>query len=194
MRNKIIIIIILGILVTFLSGITYSLFNSKANMISANQGIASFIFEANTLDHIDLDLNGLVPGDAREYLFSVTNKNLKNKVSDVTIEYKLILKTYHFMPLTINLYKVGEEDGTLIGSCDEKSGRNANNELICAMPFGTLENELEQTDDYKLVIEFPIEYNDVSYANLVDYISIEIESWQKIQKEVVKWKLNVIDF
>ena len=186
MKNKIIIIIVLGILVTFLSGITYSLFNSKAAMISANQGIASFIFEANNLEHIDLDLNGLVPGDTKEYLFSVTNTNNKNKISDVTIEYKLILKTYHFMPLIINLYKVGEEEGTPIGTCDEKSGRNANNELICAMPFGTLETEVEQTDDYKLIITFPDEYNDASYANLVDYISIEIESWQKIQKEVVK--------
>ena len=186
MKKKIFIIIILGILVTFLSGITYSLFNSKATMISANQGIASFIFEANNLDHIDLDLNGLVPGDTKEYIFSVTNTNTKNKISDVTIEYKLILKTYHFMPLTINLYKVGEEDGMLIGSCDEKAGRNANNELICAMPLGILENEVKQTDDYKLVITFPSEYNDASYANLVDYISIEIESWQKIQKEVVE--------
>ena len=180
MRNKIILIIILGALVTFLSGITYSLFNSKATMISANQGIASFIFEANNLDHIDLDLNGLVPGDTREYLFSVTNTNKKNKVSEVTVEYKLILKTYHFMPLVINLYKVGEEEGTPIGTCDEKAGRNVNNELICPMPLGTLENEVEQTDDYKLIITFPKEYNDVSYANLVDYISIEIESWQKI--------------
>ena len=186
MRNKIIIIIILGILVTFLSGITYSLFNSKTTMISTNQGIASFIFEANNLDHIDLDLNGLVPGDTKEYLFSVTNKNQNNKISDVTIEYKLILKTYHFMPLTINLYKVGEEEGVLIGSCDEKSGRNASNELICAMPLGAFENQKAQTDDYRLIITFPSEYNDVSYANLVDYISIEIESWQKIQEGAVK--------
>lgn len=183
MRKKFFIIIILGILVIFLSGITYSLFNSKATMISANQGIASFIFETNNLDHIDLDLNGLVPGDTREYLFSVTNTNTKNKISDVTIEYKLILKTYHFMPLTINLYKVGEEEGTPIGTCDEKTGRNSNNELICAMPFGTLENEVKQKDDYKLIITFPSEYNDALYANLVDYISIEVESWQKIQRE-----------
>ena len=157
-------------------------------MISANQGIASFIFETNNLDHIDLDLNGLIPGETREYLFSVTNTNKKNQISDVTVEYKLILKTYHFMPLVINLYKVGDEEGAPVGTCDETAARNANNELICAMPLGTLESEVEQTDDYKLIITFPSEYNDVAYANLVDYISIEIESWQKIQKEVVSEK------
>ena len=66
--------------------------------------------------------------------------------------------------------------------------RNTNNELVCAMPLGTLENDKKQTDDYKLVITFPSEYNDVSYSNLVDYLNIEIESWQKISKEVVEWK------
>ena len=181
MKNKVILIIILGVLVTFLSGITYSLFTSKATMISTNQGIASFIFEANNLDHIDLDLNGLVPGDNKEYLFSVTNTNEKKKTSEVTIEYKLIIKTYHFMPLTINLYQVGEEEDALVGKCDESAARNANKELVCAMPLETLQNAIEEKDDYKLVISFPSEYNDVLYSNLVDYMSIEIESWQKIE-------------
>lgn len=180
MKKKVMLIIILGVLITFLSGITYSLFTSKATMISTNQGIASFIFEANNLDHIDLDLNGLVPGDNKEYLFSVTNTNEKQKTSEVTVEYKLIIKTYHFMPLTISLYQVGEEEGTLVGTCDETEGRNANKELVCAMPLGTLKNGIEEIDNYKLVVTFPSEYNDVSYSNLVDYMSIEIESWQKI--------------
>lgn len=179
MKKKLILIALLGILVTFLTGITYSLFNSRTTMISTNQGIASFIFEANNLDHIDLNLNGLVPGDNREYLFSVTNTNKKDKTSEVTVEYKLIIKTYHFMPLTINLYSVGEEE-TLIGTCDETAARNADNELVCSMPIGMLRNTIEETDDYKLVISFPSEYNDASYSNLVDYINIEIESWQKL--------------
>ena len=186
MKNKVILIIILGILVTFLSGITYSLFTSRATMISTNQGIASFIFEANNLDHIDLDLNGLVPGENKEYLFTVTNTNKKNKISEVTVEYKLIIKTYHFMPLVINLYKIEEEKEELLGSCDETEGRNANNELVCVMPLETLANGVEEKDDYKLVITFPNEYNDATYSNLVDYMSIEIESWQKILEEVVE--------
>ena len=180
MKKKLTLIVLLGILVTFLTGITYSLFTSSTTMISTNQGIASFIFETKNLDHIDLDLNGLVPGDTKEYLFSVTNTNDRNKTSEVTVEYKLIIKTYHFMPLTINLYSVGEEDGALIGTCDETAARNANNELVCSMPIGVLKNIIKETDDYKLVISFPGQYNDVSYSNLVDYINIEIESWQKL--------------
>lgn len=179
MRKKIILVIFLGLLVTFLSGITYSLFNSGALMTSTNQGIASFIFEANNLEHIDLNLNGLIPGDEKEYLFSVTNTNEKS-ISDVTVEYELIIKTYHFIPITIDLYKVTDESEELIGSCDETSARNSSNELVCKMPISILLNSQEQIDDYKLKITFPKEYNDVSYSNLVDYINIEINSWQKI--------------
>ena len=181
MKKKIYIVIILIALVTFFSGITYSFFNSSAEMKSSNQGIASFIFEANNLDHIDLDLNGLVPGEEKEYLFSVTNTK-EDDISDVTVEYQLIINTYHFIPITIDLYSVNEEKEEFVGSCDETTARNSKNEIMCKMPTGVLVNSEEQIDNYKLKIAFPSEYNDPSYSNLVDYINIEIESWQKIQE------------
>lgn len=179
MRKKIYIVIILIVLVTFFSGITYSFFNSGAEMKSSNQGIASFIFETNNLDHIDLNLNGLIPGEEREYLFSVTNTK-EEKTSDVTVEYQLVINTYHFIPLQIDLYKIIDEKDSFVETCDESSSRNSNNELVCDMPTGILTNTEEQIDDYKLKITFPEEYNDTSYSNLVDYINIEIESWQKV--------------
>ena len=179
MKKKVMLIIILGVLITFLTGITYSLFTSKATMISTNQGIASFIFETNKVDYINLNLNNLLPGEEKEYLFSVTNSN-ELRVSDVTIEYQLSIKTYHFIPLTIDLYKIIDEKEELVGACDEGSDRNDDNELVCKMPIETLENAEEQTINYKLKITFPTKYNDISYSNLVDYINIEIDSWQKI--------------
>lgn len=180
MKKKILFIVILIIFVTFFSGITYSFFNTNAESKSTNQGIASFIFETNKVDYIELDINGLIPGDEKEYLFSITNSK-DQKTSDVTIEYQLRIKTYHFIPLTINLYKIENEEETFVGACDEKtSGRNAENELLCNMPIETLKKSELELENYKLKISFPEEYNDVSYSNLVDYINIEIESWQKI--------------
>ena len=134
MKKKIYLIVILIVLVTFFSGITYSFFNSAAEMKSSNQGIASFIFEANNLDHIDLSLNGLVPGEEKEYLFSVTNTN-ENDISDVTVEYQLVINTYHFIPITIDLYRVTEEKDVFVGNCDETTSRNTNNEIVCNMPY-----------------------------------------------------------
>ena len=179
MKKKVYIIIILIMFGTFFSGITYSFFNSNVALASSNQGIASFVFETNNLDRIDLNLNGLIPGEEREYLFSVTNSR-EDVISDVTVEYQLSIKTYHFMPLEIELYQVNEEEDILFGTCDEKSARNSSNELVCNMPISTLINSKKQSDDYKLKIIFPKEYNDVVYSNLVDYLNIEIESWQKL--------------
>jgi len=179
MKKKVYIVIMLIMIGTFFSGITYSFFNSNAALTSSNQGIASFVFETNNLDKIDLNLNGLVPGEEREYLFSVTNTR-DNVISDVTAEYQLSIKTYHFMPLKIELYQVNGDGDVLFGVCDETSARNSSNELVCNMPISTLANSEKQVDEYKLKITFPKEYNDVTYSNLVDYLNIEIDSWQKL--------------
>ena len=179
MKKKILIAIILVSSIVFFSGITYSFFNSNIELNSSNQGIASFIFETENLEKINLNLNGLKPGDEKKFLFSVTN-NKQEKVSDVTIEYKMSIKTYHFIPLVINLYKVENDKEIFISACDETSSRNSDNELVCNIPVQTLTNTTQQTDNYILKISFPVEYNDVSYSNLVDYINIEIDSWQKI--------------
>ena len=179
MKKKTLLAIILVSSVVFFSGITYSFFNSNTELNSSNQGIASFIFETENLDKIDLNLNGLKPGDTKEFLFSVTNKK-EEKISDVTIEYQLSIKTYHFIPLIINLYKVENNKETFISTCDETSSRNTSNELVCNVPVQTLTNTTEQIDNYILRLSFPIEYNDISYSNLVDYINIEIDSWQKL--------------
>lgn len=179
MKKKIYLVIILIVLVTFFSGITYSFFHSNTTLDSTNQGIASFIFETNNLDKIDLNLNNLKPGDEKEYLFSVAN-NSEDKTSDVTLEYQISIKTYHFIPITIDLYEVTETKENFIASCDETYERNSQNELVCTMPINTLINSKQEIDDYKLKINFPTEYNDFKYSNLVDYINLEIESWQKI--------------
>jgi hypothetical protein len=44
----------------------------------------------------------------------------------------------------------------------------------------TLKHSETNLDNYKITVEFPSEYNDEIYANLVDYINIEAKSWQKI--------------
>ena len=179
MKKKMYIAIMLIVLITFFSGITYSFFHSNAVMNSSNQGIASFVFEADNVDEIDLELTDLIPGTKKEYSFSVTNTK-NNVISDVTLEYQLIIKTYHFIPLTIDLYKLVGEKEVFVGKCDETISRNSSNELVCNMPVELLNNSVEEQNDYKLKIEFPEKYNDVSYSNLVDFINIEIESWQKI--------------
>lgn len=179
MKKKIILTICLLISITFFSGMTYSFFNSSANMKSTNQSIANFIFETEKVDYIELGINEFLPGDKKEFLFSVTNA-LEEKTSDVTIEYQLLIKTYHFIPTIINLYSIVDEKEELIATCDEPINRDSENKVVCKLPIETLEKGKVMKDDYKLEVIFPVEYNDVIYSELVDYINIDIESWQKL--------------
>jgi hypothetical protein len=161
----------------FVTGITYSFFHSNTTLNSNDQNIAKFVFNAESLDQLEIPLIDLNPGDSKEYAFSVSNNN-SGIVSNVTIEYQMTIKTFHLVPLVIQLYKLnGEEE--LVLTCDETYTRSLENELICNTPIQEMGHDSELSDNYKLKVEFPNEYNDEVYSNLVDYIDIEIKSWQK---------------
>ena len=177
-KYKLLLMIIVAIGILAGIGVTYSLFHTEtpSNM---NQNIAKFVFNSETLDALNLTLSDIKPGEIKEYDFSITN-NEDDKVSDVLLEYQITLKTYHFIPLEIKLYKVMPEGDVLLVNCDETYSRNLNNEIVCNTEIQQLNHTNKQSNDYKLIIDFPIEYNDTSYTNLMDFLDLEINSWQKI--------------
>ena len=162
MKLKILIILFGLSMFVFGAGLTYSVFHSDAE-VNVNQNIAKFVFDANTSDNLELMLDGLVPGDYKEYSFSITNT--ADYRSEVVLNYQIAIKTFHFMPLDIELYKVTANQQELVMKCDETYSRNQNNELV----------------NYRLRVTFPNEYDTEEYANLVDFLDIDIESWQKIE-------------
>jgi len=174
-------LIILGILIvlTLGVGIAYSIFLTTGDFSTTDQGIAKFIFNADEVDAISVPLYNLIPGDTKNYLFSISNSN-DSFISEVTVEYQIIVKTYHFIPLNINLYEVGEVSDTLIMECDESYTRSTTNILICNAPLGQMSHDDEYTNEYRLEIVFPNQYNDYSYSGLIDFIDLEIKSWQKV--------------
>ena len=157
------------------AGLTYSFFNNGTTYSSTNQNVASFIFDAQELDRLELPLIDLKPGDIKEYNFSVSNTK-SNKTSDVTISYQLTILTPHYTPLIIEIYQ-GEN---VVMTCDETYSRNSNNELVCNSEIFELSHSNQETDNYKLKVSFDSRYNDEVYANLIDYINIEIKSYQKV--------------
>jgi len=178
MKRKIIIVFVLIIAILFGSGITYSIFRSNTSG-SVNQKIAKFVFEAKEVDELNIPLADMYPGVTKDYSFSVTNKQ-DSKISNVTLNYQIIIKTYHFMPTVIELKKVDGKEETLILTCDESFTRNLNNELVCNSQVLEMSHNIESLDNYKLVVKFPESYNDEMYKDVVDYIDIAIKSWQKI--------------
>lgn len=159
-------------------GVTFSLFHSEtpSNM---NQNIAKFVFNSKTLDELNLSLIDIKPGEIKEYNFSIANSE-GEIISDVLVEYQISLKTYHFIPLEIELYKVTTEGDVLLVNCDETYARNLNNEILCNTDIQQLNHTTTQSNDYKLIIDFPIEYNNTIYTNLMDFLDLEINSWQKV--------------
>ena len=178
MKRKIIIVFVLIIAILFGSGITYSIFRSNTSG-SVNQNIAIFVFEAKEVDELNIPLADMYPGVTKDYSFSVTNKQ-DSKISNVTLNYQIIIKTYHFMPTVIELKKVDGKEETLVLTCDESFTRNSNNELVCNSQVLEMSHNIESLDNYKLVVKFPESYNDEMYKDVVDYIDIAIKSWQKI--------------
>lgn len=176
MKYKILISLFVVMFFIFSIGITYSYFNSDILLESVDQKIAKFIFDTDTLDRLELPLIDLTPGQTEEYNFSVGNGS-EEIYSDVSIEYQLTILTPHFTPLDIELYK-GED---LVMSCDETYSRNDNNELVCNSPVQELLCDEDYLDDYTLRVTFDGDYDSDVYSNLIDYINLEIKSYQKVQ-------------
>ncbi|MDD2504947.1 MAG: hypothetical protein PHF21_01590 [Bacilli bacterium] len=179
MKKRIIIILVILSLSVFTSGITYSVFNSSTQLVTPNQEIATFIFEANHESDINIPISEMLPGNETNHLFEVVNY-LEEKQSNVNTEYQIIIKTYHFIPLIIELYKTEGSSEVLLGTCDESFSRNELNELVCSMPEEELNNSIKETNKYKLRLKFPEEFNSEAYSGLVDFINLELKSWQKI--------------
>lgn len=175
MKYKILISLFVVMFFIFSIGITYSYFNSDAQLNSVDQRIAKFIFDTETLDRLELPLIDLTPGQTEEYNFSIGNGS-DELFSDVSVEYQLTILTPHFTPLVIELYK----DDELIMSCDETYSRNDNNELVCNSPVQELSCDEEALDDYTLRVTFDSLYSSDSYSNLIDYINLEVKSYQKV--------------
>ena len=175
-KLNIIVLLLSGIMFVVGSSITFSLFTSGSRFI-ANQKIAKFVFNAQKTDLIELPITNLNPGDKMEYTFQVAN-TLNSKRSEVTIDYQISIKTYHFMPLDIELFKIEDKQESKILTCNENYSRNIDNQLLCNGNIQTLNHDIDKLDEYKLKIKFPEIYNEEYYTELVDYIDIDISSWQ----------------
>ena len=178
MKHKLVIGLGLLILVLLVSGITFSRFRASSSLAITNQFLAKFVFEAEETDDISIPLSDLSPGDSKEYNFSVTN-NKDNVRSNVSIDYQISIETFHFMPLDIKLYKIDGNDEVEVMRCDESYSRNEENKLVCNSSMFTLTHKEDRTDNYKLVVSFDSLYDSLEYADLVDYIDINIKSSQK---------------
>ncbi len=177
-RKKIIIAELVLFILFLAAGVTYSIYTSRAELTNTEVEIAQFVFNANKTDAIELPVSSLIPGQVVSHNFSVTN-NLDSDVSDVSVEYQILISTLHVIPLRYEITHITDTEEVIV-TCDQNNPRNEDGFLVCESPvMGIAYGDLK-TENFRIDIIFPAIYNDSSYANLIDYVDLEINSWQKI--------------
>lgn len=176
MKKKSYIIFALITLSIFFTGITYSFFTSSKDG-RGEQDLAKFVFNSEIVNEIDIPLINMQPGSEDNYTFQVKN-TFEMQTTDVSVDYKITVKTYHFIPTIINLYK----DDELLFTCDETNERNSDNEIECITDEYYFSYDDNNTHDYNLEVIFDPEFNTSEYMNLVDFLKIELNSYQKTKE------------
>ena len=100
------------------------------------------------------------------------------------IDYKITIQTYHLIPTTIKLYDTNDGNRELLLTCNESAQRDEEYKINCVSDDYTLYYSSNDEDNYEVEVIFDstdAEGNPWSqdYSELLDFIDIKIDSWQK---------------
>ena len=175
---KYIAIFLLVVFIINIMEITYSKYSSSANGDAA-ANIAFFIVDVGTYENT-ISLNNLEPSN-NDYIYKFTVNNFKNnKRTNVKLDYNLEFVTTTNLPLTYKIYKEGTNNiitsNEIIQDVDMYFNKLSTNEA------GSFSYEENQTEEYTLVVNFPITYNDKpdEYQGLIDSFMIKINATQRV--------------
>lgn len=175
---KYIAIFLLVVFIINIMEITYSKYSSSANGDAA-ANIAFFIVDVGTYENT-ISLNNLEPSN-NDYIYKFTVNNFKNnKRTNVKLDYNLEFVTTTNLPLTYKIYKEGTNNiitsNEIIQDGDMYFNKLRTNEA------GSFSYEENQTEEYTLVVNFPMTYNDKpdEYQGLIDSFMIKINATQRV--------------
>lgn len=135
---------------------------------SVAQFSPSLIFDNNIIDISDIKK----PGDSAEKTFKVQNFS-GDSVSEVTMKYKIILKTTGNLPLTFTLLDGGEKS-VAVWKCNGTSGKQ---EYKYESPTG-FSPGVAQTHDYKLKVEWKSK-NNARFSGMTDAVYLSV-IWEQV--------------
>lgn len=163
----------------------------KTEVTSQTEIQAAFYLLNDEYQSTNIKLDSLEPRDNEYvYTFSISN-NKSNARTETSLEYELNIITTTNLPLSYKLYK----------NEDYKTGTNiiTSDDILPdehGTYFRTIKTEKEvfthtknETNIYTLVIKFPKQYNKVEYQDIIELITIEINSNQLIWwRKDKKWR------
>lgn len=163
-------LVCLVLITTYLLSGAYSKFFSGASG-GDNARVARF---SPAFNSAEINVENRLPGYSAEIPFTVQNSS-DDKVPEVAMKYKIVLKTTGNIPLKFTLL---DKDGNQLNSdswdCNGTSGEQKYYYTNDTLVFGV---GTKASIDYKLKIEWPIEIKGAQFSGMTDavYLSVEFE-------------------
>ncbi len=181
--NKLTLVVIILALILTLIPIAYSRLSSKTD---SDSKIETALYILNT-DYYEkeIKLDELVPSvTPYVYDFKVANNNGKDRL-ETKLEYTLKIVTTTNLPLSYKLYMnedYNKETSTNIITKDkiEKSSDEGAYFRTLETEKQTFSFEKDEENIYHLVVTFPQEYDSFEYQDIIEGVTIYIESKQII--------------
>ena len=120
--------------------------------------------------------DSIKPGSTQTVYLTVSNASQNGSVSEVAQSYELELVTSGNLPIKYTLEKIdgsGKADITNVGGFTESSSKTS--ETIAATDGSmTFSPGSKREDTYKITAEWPADQNKPDYANIPDFLQVNI--------------------
>ncbi len=173
--NRATLVIILGLLLLLLLRHSFASFESSGEG-SAKASVAFFAISAGTQSK-SLKLSDVKP-DGNDNFYYIDVSNFKdNKVSEVDLDYSLSIRTTTNIPVNYSLF-LNDSTENIIGNKEVITDKDGMYFFKFSIPASSFSKGVKKTDTYKLVINFPSEYNDDMYQSMIDNVEISLNAKQ----------------
>ena len=181
MINKFSLVILLLLILVIVIPFTFSKFSSTTSG-NAKIETAFYILNASYFTE-EIDMGGLVPReDPYIYSFTVSNNDGKDRL-ETKMNYDLEIITTTNLPLTYELYLNDNHDTNIITEekiIRDEDGTYFKNLKTSIKSFGFSQDEINK---YELYVYFPSVYTDFNYQDIVELVTIKIQSKQVLDGE-----------
>lgn len=181
LKAEVFILVLLLLALLFLVPYTLSRFKSEARG-DAKIDYAFFVV-SDTYNHQSITLNDMKPGDSNSYTFTVSNTDTIKR-TEVSTSYYIYVRATTNLPLQYSLYLLNGATETNIVS---------NSEVITdddGMYFKIMETssrdfgfDVDETDTYKLTVDFPVEFKSYKYQGVAENIEINVRGKQILDSD-----------
>ena len=165
------VIICVAVLCLTSVGITSAKYISQSH---GNDSASVACFSPSLIAENNIDISDIKkPGDSTEKTFKVQNFS-GDSVSEVTMKYKIILKTTGNLPLTFTLLD-GEETVLETWDCDGISGKQ---EYKYESPT-VFSPGVAQTHDYTIRAQWQSDRNAARFSGMTDAVYVSVK-WEQV--------------